>query len=224
MGFRLANVGGRAALVHNEEYFDLAEVSNGELPSNPMLALRYPDELSALTATLEGRTASGTLAGVVLGPPVPQPQKSFGIGLNYLVHATESSMELPKNPLVFTKFPSCLTGPTADVEMRSDSCDYEGELVVVIGRGGKDIAPQDAWGHVIGVMAGQDISDRKAQFAAKPHTSTWESRSTHSDRPARCWYRSTRSATPGIFGSLPPSTVKSARTKWCPTWCSTSPR
>ena len=168
MGFRLANVGGRAALVRDEEYFDLAEVSNGELPSDPMLALRYPDEVSALAATLNGRTASGTLAGVVLGPPVPQPQKSFGIGLNYLVHAAESSMEPPKNPLVFTKFPSCLTGPTADVEMRSDSCDYEGELVVVIGRSGKDIAPQDAWGHVIGVMAGQDISDRKAQFAAKP--------------------------------------------------------
>ena len=42
MGFRLANVGGRAALVHNEEYFDLAEVSNGELPSDPMLAPGIP--------------------------------------------------------------------------------------------------------------------------------------------------------------------------------------
>ena len=168
MGFRLANIGGRAALVRNEEYFDLAGASDGKLPSDPMLALQHQDELTALTASLDGRTSTGRLADVVLGPPVPRPQKSFGIGLNYIDHAAEGSMDVPKNPLVFTKFPSCLAGPTVDVEMRSDFCDYEGELVVVIGRGGKDIAAQDAWGHVIGLMVGQDISDRKAQFAAKP--------------------------------------------------------
>lgn len=77
-------------------------------------------------------------------------------------------MDVPDTPLVFTKFPSCLVGPTADVELRGDSCDYEGELVVVIGRGGKDIARVDAWGHVLGLMIGQDISDRVVQFAAKP--------------------------------------------------------
>jgi 2-keto-4-pentenoate hydratase/2-oxohepta-3-ene-1,7-dioic acid hydratase in catechol pathway len=78
------------------------------------------------------------------------------------------SRSVPKNPLVFTKFPSCLVGPTADVELRSDFCDYEGELVVVIGEGGKDIPREMAWQHVVGVMVGQDISDRKAQFASKP--------------------------------------------------------
>ena len=56
----------------------------------------------------------------------------------------------------------------ADVELRSDFCDYEGELVVVIGDGGKDIPAERAWEHVVGVTVGQDISDRKAQFAAKP--------------------------------------------------------
>jgi 2-keto-4-pentenoate hydratase/2-oxohepta-3-ene-1,7-dioic acid hydratase in catechol pathway len=54
------------------------------------------------------------------------------------------------------------------VELRSDFCDYEGELVVVIGDGGKDIPIDRAWEHVVGVMVGQDISDRKVQFAAKP--------------------------------------------------------
>ena len=71
-------------------------------------------------------------------------------------------------PLVFTKFPSCLVGPNADVELRSDGVDYEGELVVVIGTGGKDIAKADAWSHVAGLTIGQDISDRPAQFAASP--------------------------------------------------------
>ncbi|MEM9745081.1 MAG: fumarylacetoacetate hydrolase family protein [Actinomycetota bacterium] len=168
MGFRLANVDGRAALVADDQYFDLETVSDGSIGSDPMAALASPDELSALSASLADRTPTGSLSDVALGPPVPRPQKSFGIGLNYHAHATESSMEIPDNPLVFTKFPSCLVGPTVDVEMRSDACDYEGELVVVIGRGGKDIAAADAWDHVVGVTVGQDISDRAAQFAAKP--------------------------------------------------------
>ncbi|MEZ5165116.1 MAG: fumarylacetoacetate hydrolase family protein [Acidimicrobiales bacterium] len=77
-------------------------------------------------------------------------------------------MDLPDKPMVFTKFPSCIVGPHADIEMRSDGVDYEGELVAVIGRGGSDIAVEDAWSHVGGLTIGQDISDRPAQFMAKP--------------------------------------------------------
>jgi 2-keto-4-pentenoate hydratase/2-oxohepta-3-ene-1,7-dioic acid hydratase in catechol pathway len=99
---------------------------------------------------------------------VPRPRNSFAVGLNYRDHAEEGGLEVPANPLVFAKFPSCLVGPTADVELRSDAVDYEGELVVVIGRGGKDIDPVDAWDHVVGLMVGQDISDRAVQYAASP--------------------------------------------------------
>jgi 2-keto-4-pentenoate hydratase/2-oxohepta-3-ene-1,7-dioic acid hydratase in catechol pathway len=168
MGFRLANVAGRAALVSGDRYHDLEAVSGGSLGPDPMAALAAADRLAALSATLADREPSGAFADAVLGPPVPRPQKSFGIGLNYHAHAAESKMEVPANPLVFTKFPSCLVGPTADVELRSDGVDYEGELVVVIGRGGKDIAAEDAWDHVVGLTVGQDISDRPEQFAAKP--------------------------------------------------------
>lgn len=168
MGFRLANVAGRAALVAGDHYFDLQQASDGSLSADPMKALTQPERLAAVAATLAGRTPTGLLADVTLGPPVPHPQKSFAVGLNYQAHADEGGMEVPAAPLVFTKFPSCLVGPTADVAMRSDFCDYEGELVVVIGRGGKDIARADAWSHVLGVTVGQDISDRVAQFAAKP--------------------------------------------------------
>jgi 2-keto-4-pentenoate hydratase/2-oxohepta-3-ene-1,7-dioic acid hydratase in catechol pathway len=168
MGFRFANVEGRAALVDGDDYYDVSAASDGSLPSEPMSALGHATELSAMASTLGMREPTGMVADVVVGPPVPRPQKSFGIGLNYSDHAAEGSMEVPKNPLVFTKFPSCLVGPTADVELRSDFCDYEGELVVVIGEGGKDIPREMAWQHVVGVMVGQDISDRKAQFASKP--------------------------------------------------------
>lgn len=168
MGFNLANIDGRSALVVGDSYFDVGTISEGAVSSDVMAALQHGPELTALAATLGSREPTGRVADVVLGAPVPRPQKSFAIGLNYLDHAAEGSMEVPANPLVFTKFPSCLTGPFADVEMRSDFCDYEGELVVVIGTGGKDIPAERAWDHVVGVMVGQDISDRKAQFAAKP--------------------------------------------------------
>ncbi len=168
MGFRLANIDGRAALVHGVHYTDLATHSNGVFGPDPMEALERPDLLSEITELLDDAAVTGLVGDMVLGPPVPRPQKVFGIGLNYLTHAEESGMEPPASPVVFTKFPSCLAGPTADVEIRSDGCDYEGELVVVIGRGGRDIAIEDAWDHVVGVTVGQDISDRPAQFAAQP--------------------------------------------------------
>ena len=168
MGFRLANIGGRAALTAGEAYFDLEGASGGELGPDPMAALSDPARLSAIAAALDESQATGPLAGVVLGPPVPRPSKVFGVGLNYRTHALEAGHPIPDNPLVFTKFPSCLVGPTADVEMRSGHCDYEVELVVVIGPGGRDIAAADAWDHVAGLTAGQDISDRALQFESDP--------------------------------------------------------
>jgi 2-keto-4-pentenoate hydratase/2-oxohepta-3-ene-1,7-dioic acid hydratase in catechol pathway len=168
MGFRLANVDGRAVLVHGRHYTDIATHSSGVLGSDPMEALTRPDLLADMAAALDDSSVTGSLADVTLGPPVPRPQKVFGVGLNYLAHAAEGGRDAPDSPLVFTKFPSCLVGPTADVEIRSDGCDYEGELVVVIGRGGRDIAITDAWSHVVGVTIGQDISDRPAQYAATP--------------------------------------------------------
>ncbi len=168
MTFRLASIDGRAALVVGEHYHDLEKLSGGEFGRDPMAALAQPARLSALSAQLDPASATGLVADVTLGPPVPRPQKVFGIGLNYHSHAAESNMEVPESPLVFTKFPSCLVGPTADVELRSDGVDYEGELVVVIGEGGRDIPAEQAWDHVVGLMVGQDISDRPQQFAAKP--------------------------------------------------------
>ena len=52
--------------------------------------------------------------------------------------------------------------------MRGEQCDWEAELVVIIGAGGRDIAECNAWDHVAGLTVGQDVSDRKVQMAAKP--------------------------------------------------------
>ncbi len=168
MSYSLANVRGRAALVADGLWYDLEAVSGGEFGPDLMAALSLPERLTALSDDLGQSESNGSLEAERLGPPVPRPRNVFAIGLNYAAHAAEGSMQVPDNPLVFTKFPSCLVGPTADVEMRSDAVDYEGELVVVIGPGGKDIEPADAWNHIVGLMVGQDISDRAVQFAAQP--------------------------------------------------------
>jgi 2-keto-4-pentenoate hydratase/2-oxohepta-3-ene-1,7-dioic acid hydratase in catechol pathway len=168
MAFTLANIGGRAALVKDGSWFDIARISDGALGPDPMSVVGRKEQLSALHAGLSGFAPDGAISAAPFGAPVPAPSKVFGIGLNYQEHADESSMEVPDNPVVFTKFPSCITGPYDEVLMRSDRCDYEGELVVVIGVGGKDIPVADAWDHVLGLTIGQDVSDRAVQLASKP--------------------------------------------------------
>ena len=168
MGFCLANVGGRGALVDGDHYYDLEELADGALSPDPMAALTTPDLLAELASGLGGHQPTGLLTEATLGPPVPRPRNSYGVGLNYRSHAEEASMEIPDVPLVFTKFPSCITGPFDEVRLRSDRCDYEGELVVVVGPGGSDIDAADAWDHVVGLTVGQDVSDRPAQFMTQP--------------------------------------------------------
>ena len=144
MTYTIANVEGRAALVADGHCYDLEAVSGGQLGPDPMAALAVPERLAALTAELDQHEPNAALASADLGPPVPRPRNVFAIGLNYQAHADEGSMDVPDNPLVFTKFPSCLVGPTTDVELRSDAVDYEGELVVVIGPGGPVMVSPDS--------------------------------------------------------------------------------
>jgi 2,4-diketo-3-deoxy-L-fuconate hydrolase len=168
MGFRLANVQGRAALVVGDNYYDLEAVSGGELGADPMAALESLDKLSALSAKLSDATPTGALADAELGPPVPRARNCYAVGLNYRNHAEESGMDIPDVPMIFTKHTTCITGPTGNVEMRSNYVDYEAELVAVIGRGGRNIAAADVWDHIAGLCVGQDISDRPVQFSARP--------------------------------------------------------
>ncbi len=180
MAFTLANVGGRAALVQGGDWFDVERASGGAISADPMLALGEAEALHQLDGRLSELTPDGNVAETALGPPVPRPRNSYGIGLNYRSHAAESNMELPENPLVFTKFPSCIVGPDSDIELRTETGDYEVELVVVIGKTGRDIPESEAWDHIVGVTCGQDISDRRLQFSAKPpHFDLGKSRDTY---------------------------------------------
>ena len=158
--FRLVNVGGRPALEHVGGFYDVARLADDEsLATRPVCLARF-EELHELARRCDGAGPDGRLDEVVLGPPVPDARQVFGIGLNYKSHADESGMELPPAPLTFTKFPSCLAGPTADVTLSGAIVDYEAEVVVVIGGRCRDVAEDRAWDVVAGITAGQDISDR----------------------------------------------------------------
>lgn len=162
--FRLTNINGRSAFQFDDGFVDVAKTAGDESLADPMVAIARFGELSALYEKAAGSAKAAGTPGVC----VPKPSKVFGIGLNYKSHAAESNMELPPAPLTFTKFPSCLVGPTADVELSGDTVDWEVEIVVVIGQGGRHIAESAAWSHIAGLTLGQDISDRKVQTAGKP--------------------------------------------------------
>ena len=98
-------------------------------------------------------------------PPVPRPEKVICIGVNYADHAAEVGIEVPNEPVVFNKFVSSLIahGDTIRLPKVSDRVDYEAELVVVIGKRGRDIARQNAYDYVAGYCCGNDVSARDWQ-------------------------------------------------------------
>ena len=166
--FRLLNVEGRAALEHAGRWHDLAAVAGDEGLADPMAAVARWPELHRLTERCTVASSGGAVADAPLGPPVPAPRQVFGIGLNYRDHAGETGMDLPPAPLTFTKFPSCIAGPTAEVPLSGASVDWEVEIVAVIGAECTSVAPADAWDSVAGLTLGQDISDREVQMTGSP--------------------------------------------------------
>ena len=101
-----------------------------------------------------------------LHAPVHDPEKVICVGLNYRDHAHESKMPIPKEPVLFSKFPSALIGHGEPIVLPrvSTKVDYEAELVIVIGKRGRRIPEQSAMDHVAGYTVGHDVSARDWQL------------------------------------------------------------
>ena len=171
MQLRLASINSRAHLVVSETpthcaVIDIAHASNGSLPSDPMACFARWDDLRAFAATTKATPTNVALEQ--LDCPVPRPRQLFAVGLNYKRHAEEMGSPIPKQPLIFGKFQSSLNAPFATIKIVGDTVDYESEVVVVIGSGGRDISQSSAWDHVAGLCAGQDVSDRTLQYSGTP--------------------------------------------------------
>ena len=166
--FRLVTIAGRAALEHDDDWYDLAGLSGDESLADPMVAIERSAELHALAESCARVAPDGTIDAVLLEAPVPRPRQIFAIGLNYRDHAEESGMDIPPAPLTFTKFSSSLAGPTADVPLSGDFVDWEAEIVAVVGRRCERVPVSEAWDVLAGLTLGQDISDRAVQFTGTP--------------------------------------------------------
>jgi 2-keto-4-pentenoate hydratase/2-oxohepta-3-ene-1,7-dioic acid hydratase in catechol pathway len=104
-----------------------------------------------------------------LRPPILRPGKIICVGRNYAQHARERGAEVPAQPVYFLKSNNTICGPGDPIRLppNSKQVDYEAELAVVMGRGGKQIPEVKAYEHIAGYMILNDVSARDMQSADK---------------------------------------------------------
>ncbi len=137
---------------------DLAAIS----AAPPMITTAIRAALSS------GRVAdakSFALGAVRILPPIPKPGKILCVGLNYREHCAEQEREVPKSPVLFAKFANTIRGHGDRVERppTTTRMDFEGELAVVMGGGGRRIPREEALRHVFGYMILNDLTGRELQ-------------------------------------------------------------
>jgi 2-keto-4-pentenoate hydratase/2-oxohepta-3-ene-1,7-dioic acid hydratase in catechol pathway len=108
-----------------------------------------------------------------IGPCVANPSKFIGIGLNFKDHAEEQNLPTPKEPIIFSKFTNCVSGPNDDIIIPKNShhTDWEVELGFVIGKKTLYVDKADALDHVLGFFLVNDVSERNFQ---KNKGLTWD--------------------------------------------------
>src|SRR5947209_7428067 len=162
----LTERGPRACGEFEGQYVDL-NFADAELPPTVkgLLALG-PEGVGRMAAALPRGGRKHDPARATLLAPVPDPAKIVCLGLNYRDHAAESGMDVPSEPILFSKYATALIGSGAPIVLPESSreVDYEAELVVVVGRGGRDIPLERAMEHVGGYSVGNDVSARDWQL------------------------------------------------------------
>ena len=159
------------ALVSEAEIADLTWlVSEDSLSATDILGvfdLETGFMEKAESALRENNLPRVSFAAVELCAPVPRPGKIICIGLNYRDHAEESGMEIPKSPIIFSKFSACAIGAGEAILLPKSSAqvDYEAELAFVVGRRAKNVKSEDAMDYVLGYTNFNDVSARDFQFA-----------------------------------------------------------
>jgi 2,4-didehydro-3-deoxy-L-rhamnonate hydrolase len=161
---RVANVNGRLTTFVDGRAVDVEAASAGRFGPDPATIFHDWDRFRHWADEI-GARGGGAVGNAVLGAPMPSPGQVFAIGLNYRDHAAEAGFDLPDFPHTFTKFPSCIVGPSVEVELSGETADWEIELVVIIGRHAHQVRADQGWEAVAGVTIGQDISDRSRQLA-----------------------------------------------------------
>ncbi|MGD0608763.1 MAG: fumarylacetoacetate hydrolase family protein [Streptosporangiaceae bacterium] len=166
---RIAVINQRLHLIQGAGAVDVQVASGGRFGPDAASGYQRWAEFADWAASAE-LPAPEPFAATALGSPSPSPRQVFGIGLNYSDHAAESGFARPEvAPPVFTKFPSCITGPHGDITLPPGGhTDWEVELVVIIGRTAARVPAESGWQYVAGLSVGQDLSERILQMASAP--------------------------------------------------------
>jgi 2-keto-4-pentenoate hydratase/2-oxohepta-3-ene-1,7-dioic acid hydratase in catechol pathway len=168
---RLATIatpsGPRAAVPRGDVYVDLHATDTVLPPSVRRLLELGPAGLQRATEAVRREQAvTYPKDQVKLLAPIPDPHKILCLGLNYRDHAAESGSPVPKEPILFSKYATALIGDGATIVLPrvSQEVDYEAELVIVVGKGGRHLNAQTAREHVAGYTVGNDVSARDWQL------------------------------------------------------------
>jgi 2-keto-4-pentenoate hydratase/2-oxohepta-3-ene-1,7-dioic acid hydratase in catechol pathway len=157
--------GVRVAAVRDDGLVDLNQ-ADSRLPSCIKALLAQGPEAIGRAAAAMRSAAAIPRGSVKLLPPVPGPQKVICVGANYADHARESGVRPPDEPILFSKFPTAVRADGDEIVLPavSNEVDYEAELVVVIGAGGRHIPREKAFEHVAAYACGNDVSARDWQL------------------------------------------------------------
>ena len=159
--------GPRAAALHGSHYVDLHATDSTLPPTMRQLIEAGPAALRAAEqATRSPKAVSVDAATARLLPPVPDPPKIVCLGLNYRDHAAESNSPIPKDPILFSKYATALVGPGDAIVLPAVSreVDYEAELVIVVGKRGRNLKADVAQQYAAGYTVGHDVSARDWQL------------------------------------------------------------
>ncbi len=156
-------------VVRDDVIFDLGKRLDGRFAD--LKALIAADAFREAAQAIEGAQADYALADVALLPVIPNPEQIFCVGLNYAEHVKETHREVTEQPVIFMRLPASQVGHARPMlrPPESQQFDYEGEIAVIIGRGGRRIAEADAWQHIAGYACYNDGSVRDWQR----HTTQW---------------------------------------------------
>ena len=159
--------GPRAVVLQGEHYVDL-HATDPALPSSVRTLLEQgPGALKAAAEAAQRTIAvKHPVAGAKFLAPVPDPHKIICIGLNYRDHAIEGGKPIPREPVLFSKYATALIGHGENIVLPSVSkkVDYEAELVIVVGKGGRNLKAETAAAHAVGFTIGHDVSARDWQL------------------------------------------------------------
>jgi acylpyruvate hydrolase len=155
-----------ASVIHEGTPMAVAMEGDRAIPLSGIAELGRDTPLSLLRDPPLDPASAIPLTELRRRPVVPRPSKVVCVGLNYAAHIEETQRERTEYPVLFTKFATTLTGPFDPIPLpsESESIDYEGELVVVIGERGRRVPRDQALDYVAGYAVANDVSMRDYQY------------------------------------------------------------